>query len=163
MNELDGAIRENQIAIELQPNNADYRVALGDTFYGQGRFADAEAVYRKAIEQFPMDAGMHRNLGDALRRQERLDAAIDEYRRAAELDPEDPRAYYGLAVSLSQKANSAGAEASRVDLLTQACRVLTEGLRQAPENPALQQERAAIAAKLPDSAECAPGSLPVGR
>src|SRR6266536_4227285 len=71
--------------------------------------------------------------------------------------PKDPAPYYHLALALDEQAKSAGSEASRIDLLVEACRLLTEGLRQAPDEPNLRQELSAITPKLPESAGCAPG------
>jgi hypothetical protein len=103
-------------------------------------------------------------LGLALQGRDRLNPeAMVAYRAAIALDPKDPSPYYNLVIALDERANSAGSEASRVELLAEACWLLTEGLRQAPDEPHLRRELAAIAPELPDSAGCAPGPSPAGQ
>ena len=170
LSEYNQARTEYESAFRRAPGDAGLRLEFRNIFGKEGdllrqlkRFDELEVTYRKAIDQLPKDADMHRNLVDALWRRGRLDAAIDEYRQATKLDSKAPMGYFGLAVALNQKANSAGEEGSRIDLLTEACRVLTEGLRQAPDDPDLRRARAAIAAKLPESAGCALESVPGGQ
>jgi Flp pilus assembly protein TadD len=98
--DVDGAIREYEAAIELKPGDSDYPNALGNTFYDEGWFAEAEAAYRKAIALAPEGALMHRNLGSVLQQQERFDGAIEEFRRVIALAPRDAMAQNYLGVAL---------------------------------------------------------------
>lgn len=62
-----------------------------------GRYEDAEAAYRRAIELDPADALPWNNLGDLLRYHlGRYDEAEEAYRRAIELDADYARPWFGL-------------------------------------------------------------------
>lgn len=77
MSQLDtgGAARERAAAIALE---------------GEGRLAEAEAAYRRALALAPEDPLNHRALGELLARLGRYAEAQDEYRRAIELAPDEP-------------------------------------------------------------------------
>lgn len=51
----------------------------------QGRYAQAEALFRSLAESEPFDAQLHVRHGDTLRRLNRVDEAVDAYRKASEV------------------------------------------------------------------------------
>lgn len=66
-------------------------VSLGNLYRGLGRSADAEALYRRAIEEDPRLARAYNNLAYLLAEQNReLDEAIRLARQALVLDPANP-------------------------------------------------------------------------
>ncbi len=63
---LDQALQLAQRAMSLDPLNPWNFAALGDVAWTAGRFAEAEAAYRKAIELGPTDAGLHALLANIM-------------------------------------------------------------------------------------------------
>lgn len=76
-----------------------------------GRFADAEADFRKVLEIRPGNARDYSNLGGALAGQGKLDEAIDAYRQALAVDPDDTYALNNLAMALVARGDPARAVA----------------------------------------------------
>jgi tetratricopeptide (TPR) repeat protein len=73
---------------------------LGVALASLGRFAEAEAAYRRAIALAPDYAQAHNNLGNALKALDRLDEAAAAFRRAIALQANYPEAYSNLGVAL---------------------------------------------------------------
>jgi len=71
------------------------------TFYRAGRFEDAIAEWRKALELDPGDAAAVSNLGAALHGAGRLEEAAREFARALELDPDNVRAHANIGIALA--------------------------------------------------------------
>ncbi len=59
----------------------------GNQLYNSGKFSEALASYRRALEIDPKKASAHCNIGVALRKLGRSEEAIASYRRALEIDP----------------------------------------------------------------------------
>ncbi|MGA2262330.1 MAG: protein kinase [Acidobacteriota bacterium] len=83
-----GANASSQRALALGP--ADTSVLLGaeKVAFTQGRFEDAYALCRRAIDLDPLSALAHSKLGYAAYYTGRLERAAAAYRKALELDPE---------------------------------------------------------------------------
>jgi tetratricopeptide (TPR) repeat protein len=77
-----------------------------------GRFDEARVAYDRALAASPDSAFLHRELGSVERRRGNLDAALEHLRRANELDPGDAAALIGIAETLDQQGDFAGAEAA---------------------------------------------------
>lgn len=90
-----GAAYERATAID--PRYLGAYVNLGCTTQAQGKPAEAERIYRAAIEHIPAEPLLHFNLGIALEDLSRPDEACAAYTRALELDPEFADAHYNLA------------------------------------------------------------------
>ncbi len=94
---------------------ASFRVnqLSAEIFEIQGRFDEAIAEYRKAIEKSPQTLNLHYRLGRALLLRSHEAAALDEARRAFEaelgLNPYDAVAEYQIAQILEARQDSAGA------------------------------------------------------
>jgi tetratricopeptide (TPR) repeat protein len=82
----------------------------------EGRFAEAEALYREVLEIRPAKAADYSNLGGTLAGQGKIDDAIQLYEKALALDDDDPYALNNLAMALAQKGDREGA----VELLERA-------------------------------------------
>src|SRR5678815_1149761 len=74
-----------QEAVELDPENAVYRNALGVAQLQLRRWPDAQASFEKAIALEPTYAEAYHNLGLAFASQNQLDKAITSYRKALTL------------------------------------------------------------------------------
>jgi FkbM family methyltransferase len=82
--------------LEHWPNNAAVWVQLGHALKEAGRVADAEPVYRHALQLSPAVGDTHLQLGHALKLQGRASEAAEAYAAALRLDPELEHAYAEL-------------------------------------------------------------------
>jgi Flp pilus assembly protein TadD len=87
-----------QEAVELDPDNAMYRNALGVTHLQLRRWPEAQAQFEKAIQLDPNYAEAYHNLGLVMAAQNRLDLAVASYRRALTFPtyPSPELAYHNL-------------------------------------------------------------------
>ena len=63
MKRYDEALTETQKAVELEPNNAEYRNSLGITLHNMKRYDEALIEKQKAVELEP-DNKMYREIYD---------------------------------------------------------------------------------------------------
>ncbi|MBI4770800.1 MAG: tetratricopeptide repeat protein [Chloroflexi bacterium] len=82
------------------PHSVPATHSLGHVHAQQGRLAQAETAYRRALELDPDFAPAHHRLGDLLARLGRNAEAEAEYRRAVELAPDDLHVLAGVAAGL---------------------------------------------------------------
>jgi tetratricopeptide (TPR) repeat protein len=87
-------------AVEISPNDADYRNDLGKALSEQQKYGEAEVEHRKAVELSPGDARHHDKLGEALRGQKKYGEAEIECRKAVELYPNYDGYHNNLGASL---------------------------------------------------------------
>jgi transcriptional activator of cad operon len=78
---LDQAVQLAQRALSLDPLNCWNFAALGDVHWTAGRFAEAEAAYRKAVELAPTTAGLHALLANILLSTHKAAEAVAEAER----------------------------------------------------------------------------------
>lgn len=71
-------------------------------FYRQGKFDEAIAEWRKALDLDPQDAAAISNLGAALHGAGRMEDAAREFARALELDPDNVRAHANTGIALAR-------------------------------------------------------------
>jgi tetratricopeptide (TPR) repeat protein len=75
-----------------------------------GRYAEAEAAYRRAIELNPNSAPDHNNLGVALHGENKYPEAAAAFRKAIELDPNAVQPYCQLGIVLRDMGQLEAAE-----------------------------------------------------
>jgi len=78
---LDQALQLAQRALSLDPLNQWNFAALGDVHWTAGRFAEAEAAYREAVELAPASAGLHALLANILLSTNKTAEAVAEAER----------------------------------------------------------------------------------
>ena len=78
----------------------DQLLALAQWHQTGGRMAEAEALYRRALDIDPLAPALHRCLGTALDDQGKVAEAADSYRRCLALAPEDADGWCDLGVAL---------------------------------------------------------------
>ena len=94
---------------ERQPGFPAALNNLGLALQEQGRLAEAEQAFRRAIAADPRYARARYNLGNVLRAQGRLAEAVASLRTALELQPSYPKAWNALGVALLESEDLAGA------------------------------------------------------
>ncbi|MER3409184.1 MAG: hypothetical protein C4305_02020 [Thermoleophilia bacterium] len=72
------------------PDKASIREALGIAYFRLGRYAEAEAEFRAALQISPVDDYAHYALGRCLEKQGRLVEANGHYKIARSLRPGEP-------------------------------------------------------------------------
>ncbi len=82
-----GAVRSYRRGLEIVPDDAELRNALGWTLFQEGNTADAVVEYRRALKTNPLSAKVHNNLALALVELGQLDEAASHFSRSLELDP----------------------------------------------------------------------------
>jgi tetratricopeptide (TPR) repeat protein len=95
---LRDALQAYERAVQLRPDYAEARMALGIQLLAGGNYADALSHFQAAEKLVPTVAAVHVNLGDAHRASKRWTDAQRAYRRALELESKLPEAHFGLGL-----------------------------------------------------------------
>jgi predicted O-linked N-acetylglucosamine transferase (SPINDLY family) len=106
---------ERAVALQGDSASAPLLKELATGYLQTKRSAQAEAVYRWAIERSPDDSNLFLNLAQSLKDQQKHAEAIDWYRRGIALDPQNAAAHYtlGRALHLSERFEEAIASYQR--------------------------------------------------
>ena len=108
----DESIPLLQKAIQLNPNDPDTYINLGNALQEQGELTPAIASYNTALQLKPSYPEAHNNLGTALQEQGELTAAIASFKKALQLNPNNPDALNNLGTVLQEQGNLDAAIAS---------------------------------------------------
>jgi len=114
ISEIDpvGAMREYKRGIELQPNDASAHHWLGnDSLACLGRFEDAIAEGKRAVELDPLSPIINADLGTTFYYARRYDESITQLRKTLEIDPTFFYAHYNLGIVLQVAGDLSGAVA----------------------------------------------------
>jgi tetratricopeptide (TPR) repeat protein len=98
--ERDAAFQAFQRAVELGPEDARNRLALGQFYLDRNEAGEALAHLGAAVELDPTLDGAHAALGVALGRSGYTDAAIRTFGRGIEINSADQKSLYSLAQTL---------------------------------------------------------------
>lgn len=101
--QFDEAISAYQEVIQLDPQNHQSHISLGEIFLGRGKYSEAKEVYRQAIDLSTNNAWSHCNLGRSLLNLDRVSEAISCLQKAIALDPSIAEFYYYLGSSLTKQ------------------------------------------------------------
>ena len=96
------AVKANQTAVALSPQDAEAHSNLGNTLQELGRLDEAEASYTQAIALKPDYAEAHSNLANTLQELGRLEDALASYTQAIALKPDFAEAHYNLGITLQE-------------------------------------------------------------
>ena len=108
--DFTGSEKEFQRAIELNPNYATAHHWYGNTFLANvGRFDEAIAEGKRAVELDPLSLIINADLGSTLMWARRFDEAIAQQRRTLALDGNFYYAHWNLGEALYYKGDVAGA------------------------------------------------------
>ena len=95
---LDAAIAAYQNAYNLNPNDVDIYLNLGNVFFEKGSYDNALIVYKKALETTPHNSRRHCNLGYLYWGKGDIEEAVKEYEKAILYDNTYDIAYNNLGV-----------------------------------------------------------------
>jgi tetratricopeptide (TPR) repeat protein len=96
--DLAGAETSLWTVLGSNPNDEEALTLLGVIRARQNRFAEAEALFRRALQINPQSLAAHRDLGNALAQEDKLDEALEQFAQAEALAPHD----YQLKAQLAQ-------------------------------------------------------------
>jgi adenylate cyclase len=89
----NGARSAYEMAISLEPGNAEIINGLGDANHPVGRLKEALEMYKKSILLNPLKPITHMNLGNTLTTDGRFEEAIPYFKTVLELNPQHQRAH----------------------------------------------------------------------
>ena len=96
--DAEAAIKAYEKAVSADPPHLDARINLGRLLHEARHFAQAECVYREALEACGSDPLLLYNLGVLLDDMDRNLEAMDTYRAALRGDPDLADCHYNLAL-----------------------------------------------------------------
>jgi tetratricopeptide (TPR) repeat protein len=100
LKDLDGAVKELEEAIQLQPDRSATFANLGELELGRGRRDAAEAAFKRAVELAPATAASHLALGSFYWASAQLAGAEKEIAEALRVEPENALAHRTMATFL---------------------------------------------------------------
>jgi len=108
--DIAGAMREYQRAIELKPNDATAHHWFGnDSLAALGRFKEAIAEGKRAVELDPLSIVINTDLGATFYYAHRYDESVTQLRKTLEIDPTSFYAHYNLGIVLQVAGDLSGA------------------------------------------------------
>jgi TolB-like protein/Tfp pilus assembly protein PilF len=108
--DLAASLREYQRAAELKPNDAGAHHWLGnDALSALGRFEEAIAEVKRAVELDPLSPVINTDLGTTFYYARRYDESARQLRKALEIDPTFFYAHFNLGIALQAKGDLSGA------------------------------------------------------
>ena len=107
--QVDQAIDHFQMAVKIDPDNADALLNLGDAMFGRGQYDEAIKYYHLALKLVPDSARGHTPLAQALVLEGKTDEAAEQFQQAILLQPANAAAHLGLATLLDNTGRSAEA------------------------------------------------------
>ncbi len=105
--DIAGAEREFQRALELNPNYATTYLYYRIVFISRGNYEEALALQRRALELEPFSLIINREYGTTFFWARRYDEAIAQFKKTIELDANFPSVHYNLALVYQVKGNFA--------------------------------------------------------
>jgi Flp pilus assembly protein TadD len=94
------AVREYQLAVQVEPYDFRYWMELGRALEDSGDIENGEKALRRAVELAPAYSHPRWQYGNLLLRQGRVDEAFAELARAAEADSQMEAPVFGLAMQI---------------------------------------------------------------
>jgi Ca-activated chloride channel homolog len=97
-----GALKSFEAAAGARPRDSRARFNVGDALYKNGKYAEAEAIYRALGSDAvsPLAADARFNLGNTLYRKQEFAPAVRAYRDVLRLRPDDAEARQNLELAL---------------------------------------------------------------
>jgi tetratricopeptide (TPR) repeat protein/ferredoxin len=113
------ALHQFDLAIEIDPRNADAHMGRGALLAAAGQLEDAAASLKSSVELDPDSAAAHNNLAAVLVRLDRPEEALEHYQRSLALMPNNPLASCNVGLLLAKANRLDEAEQAFVSALDQ--------------------------------------------
>ena len=94
------AAKAYETAITLDPNRDDSHIKLGNLYFTEKRYKEAEQEFKEAVRINPT-ANNHYSLGQAYLEHELYNDARIHFNEVIQLAPESPNGYFGMGQALS--------------------------------------------------------------
>ena len=134
--DLDKAQTLYESVLKNAPENADALALLGVLYEAQGRYDEAIAQIKQAIQIDPKAGLFFFYLGNVLRGGESWPEAVSAYRRAGELQPDFAQTFFFLGLSL----NRCGAQKEALQAYEKAFALQPDNMPEALYNAALTHQ-----------------------
>jgi cytochrome c-type biogenesis protein CcmH/NrfG len=106
-------VKQLEETVQKDPKNFNALRELGNIRYDERKFAEAAAIYAKALELQPDNVDVRSDRGGALLQSERVDEAIGELKAVLAKQPTHPQALFIMGIALFQgKGDREGALAA---------------------------------------------------
>ena len=115
---FEGAIEFLKKANELQPDNYEVMVHVGDANFDANHYEEAEKWYTDALAKKPEDVDVRTDLGLTyiFREKPNYDRAIQEFNKVLETNPTHTQAMQNMTVAYTKKGDAANAKATLAKL-----------------------------------------------
>jgi tetratricopeptide (TPR) repeat protein len=104
LNDIEKAVPIAQELIAAEPNEPTNYQALGKLYEENGRYDEAEAMFKKAIEVKPNDPLAYEVLAGYFNRQGEFDKTMESFERRATMEPNNPEAWHTMGPYYYEKA-----------------------------------------------------------
>lgn len=102
LNDTQGAIDAYKKAIQMNPNRDDIHVSLGNLYFFEKRYQEAQQAYEQAVKLNP-SAGNRFSLGQAYMYNGRYSDAENQFSQVQNLEPNKPNGFYGLGQNYAKQ------------------------------------------------------------
>jgi tetratricopeptide (TPR) repeat protein len=111
---FEGAIEFLKKANEIQPDNQEVIVNLGNANFDAGKYDEVEKWYSMALAKKPDNLDVRTDLGLSFifREKPDFDRAITEFKRVLDTDPNHAQALQNLTVAYTKKSDAANAQST---------------------------------------------------
>jgi len=100
LDDTKNAVEAYETAINLDPNRDNSHIKLGNLYFTEKRYKEAEQQYKEAVRLNP-SANNHYSLGQVYLSLELYDDARSQFNEVIQLAPESPNGYFGMGQALS--------------------------------------------------------------
>lgn len=104
--QFDAALAAYKKALEINPDNAEARLALADLYLRRDRLDEALAEYTRVVTANPRSAAAHSRLAELNLRMARFPESVAAAAKALEIDPAHRRSRYVRAMALIRMGES---------------------------------------------------------
>ena len=113
----DQALKFGEQIVAQSPSRDDYRLALANTYFRAGKYAESSAQYQKLIEKDPKSAELYIRLGESRRYGGDNNAAIDALNKAKTIEPGNVAIYQDLGMLYESLGRSDDARKSYEEVI----------------------------------------------
>src|SRR5262245_13387518 len=100
LTQFDAAIEAYKKSLEVSPENADARIALGDLYLRRGQYREALTEFERVLAALPDKAGPHYRVADANLQMANFPQAVSAAATALKIDPQLRKARYVIGTAL---------------------------------------------------------------